>query len=124
MSGESLPMLMFSLSTSFAVFDKPFKMNKVISSISKGTFDVYLIHMNHFVYLWLWNKAFNVQEYYVTPFFIVKLVCVSLVIFTGSLAIGNIRKAASNYMYSKMKIDNLEKYYRKIDLTLKFEKRG
>ena len=122
MSGESLPMLMLSLGSCVFVFNKPPKENNFISSLSKGTFDVYLIHMNHFVYLWLWNKVFNIQGYYETSLFLIKLIGVSIVVFAVCLIIGNIRKISSDYLWSKIKIDRLEKFYKKVDLALNFEK--
>lgn len=109
MSGESLPMLMFSLGTIVIIFNKPAKENKLILAISGGIFDIYLIHMNHFVYLWLWNKMFRIQEYYHTPFFFIKIIGVSVLVFLVCIVIGNIRKLLSDYLNSKIKLGWIDK---------------
>lgn len=115
MSGEALPMLVFSLGTSVIIFNKPAKENKFISAVSGGTFDIYLIHMNHFVYMWLWNKMFQIQEYYHTSLFLVRMIGVGVFVFLVCIVIGNIRKLLSDCLNSKIKLDWIDKLCMQID---------
>lgn len=118
MSGEALPMLMFSLGTSVVVFNKPVKENKFVSAISGGTFDIYLIHMNHFVYMWLWNKIIRVQDYYRTPLFLIRMLGVGTLVFLVCIVIGNIRKQLSDYLNSKIKLGWICKLCMQVDQVM------
>lgn len=119
MNGESLPMLMFSLGTSIYVFDKPLRVNSFVENISKGTFDIYLIHMNHFVYIWLWNKLFKIERYYNSGGFLIEIFGVSLIVFCVCLTVGNIRKDISDYIHTNIKSRKLDSICERIDLMLK-----
>lgn len=101
MSGESIPMILASMSIVLLTIKKPVRFNGIINKISKGTLDVYLIHMNHFVYMWLWNIALPLQDRYTSKVFPLFVLMYACIVFCVSIIIGNVRSIILNYMESK-----------------------
>lgn len=107
MKGESLPMIFASISLTVAFIEKSVVNNKKINSIAEGSFDVYLIHMNHFVYLWLWNTLVPIKNYYTTNSFIFRLLGSTLSIFIITLIIGKIRCIFFDFLEKNIRLKKL-----------------
>lgn len=101
MSGESLPMILASMSIVLLVIKKQARFNSVINRISAGTLDVYLIHMNHFVYMWLWNTALPLQNRYNSNLFPVYVLGYACIVFCVGIVIGNVRSTVAKCIESK-----------------------
>jgi len=107
MKGESLPMIFAAISLTVVFIEKSIVNNKKINSIAEGSFDIYLIHMNHFVYLWLWNTLAPIKNYYTTNSFIFRLFGSTLSIFIITLVIGKIRCIFFDFLEKKICLKNL-----------------
>ena len=116
MNGESLPMILASMSSAVIVLKHlPNRSNPLINKLARGSFDIYLIHMNHFVYFWLWNKAIPISSFYDKPYFIFFICGSGIVVFLISLFIGNIRSSISAVVWSKVKWNKLQSIIDKVD---------
>lgn len=91
MNGESLPMILASVGIIIFVFELPMKSNNLINKWSKGSFDIYLIHMNYFIYEWIWCTIFPVAVLINKRLSPVYIILITLLIFIIALVIGNIR---------------------------------
>lgn len=115
MTGECIPMLMLSLGISFIVLSSKQHNLNIVNKISSGCFDVYLIHMNHFVYIVIWdwlciNKYVNSVIY---PVYTISLV---LIVFILCLIIGMIRVQTvgklctrfTDYIYNRIHLERVD----------------
>ena len=101
MSGESLPMILASMSVVLLVVKKEARYNEMINKMSRGTLDVYLIHMNHFVYIWLWNTVLPLQSRYGSKAFPFYVLGYAGIVFGVSIIVGNVRSIVSNHVESE-----------------------
>lgn len=102
MSGESLPMLAASLSCSMLVLKyTKHRNNVIINMISKGCFDVYLIHMNHFVYMYLWNDLFDIRGMFGTEIYLPFILGSCTAVFIVCLIAGNVRSCVDSFISRK-----------------------
>lgn len=91
MTGESFPMLLLSMTISIYFIKKPSRSCIFVNKVSRGCLDVYLIHMNHFFYNFLWNDLFPVNHYYSLKMFPLIIFGIALIVLILGLLIGNIR---------------------------------
>lgn len=115
MSGESLPMIMAAVGVTIFVLELPAKSNKFINAFSKGTFDIYLIHMNHFIYEWLWTMVFPITVLTTKLLFPVYDVLIAMLIFVVMLVIGNIRCVTFKFVENRIRIQRLERIENRIN---------
>lgn len=101
-SGESFPMVIAAVSLALWILGVQSKSNVIVNFISPGCFDVYLIHMNHLFYLWLWNELVEVEKLLVRPDYPIVIVGWGLAIFCISLFIGNLRVIATRKLINKL----------------------
>lgn len=120
MKGESIPMIMASIGLTLYVFEKEPNEIRIINSISKGSLDIYLIHMNHFVYLWLWKQIIPVSSLVNDYAYSIIILAVAFVIFTITLTIGNIRALLFSCIFKRFKIPRVEGIYMKINKIMNF----
>ena len=111
MNGESLPMIMAAIGVTIFVLEHPSRSKKYINSCDKGSFDIYLFHMNHFVYEWLWSVAFPIKMLLSKKLFPIYDILIGVLVFSLALFIGilscNIFKIIESNVRVQF-IDNLE----------------
>lgn len=111
MNGESLPMIMAAIGVTIFVLEHPSRSNKYINSCAKGSFDIYLFHMNHFVYEWLWSVAFPIKMLLSKKLFPIYDILIGVLVFSLALFIGILRCNIFKIIESNVRvqfIDNLE----------------
>ena len=80
--GNSLIILLTSVSTFLLFKSISIKNSGFINSLSATTFGVYLIHDNDCIRSYLWNHLLVVKNYYVQPYFVLYSVIIILLIFS------------------------------------------
>ena len=111
---------MASIGLTLFVFEKEPKEIHIINLISKGSLDIYLIHMNHFVYLWLWKQIVLVESLVNDYAYSIKILVATVVIFTVTLTIGNIRSLLFSSVFKRIKMPRIEGVYMKINKLMNF----
>ena len=87
------------------------KNNKIINTIAGTTFAIYLIHEHPFNRDFIWKNFFHTDLFYNEWYFIIMVICTSIVIFIVCSLIDFIRKKITSYI----KIKKLDEIYIKID---------
>jgi len=89
-NGNNSPIVMLVAISIFVVFKNlNIKTSRVINIASSATFGVYLIHENPFMYDFLWNHIFSVQNAFSGSFpkFLLYFIVVSLSVYVGATVI-------------------------------------
>lgn len=73
--------------------------NPFINTVASTTFAVYLIHNNPIISNWLWNSMVSSKDYFESPFFLLHMLGVTLLIFAVCSILEWLRlKAFDNYI--------------------------
>ena len=91
MTDESIFTLISSISLCLIALLAKQRNIKFINTVSKGTLDIYLIHMNHYIYIFIWTKLFKVQKMYSSNMYMLYIISIASVVFAVCLIIGIIR---------------------------------
>ena len=90
-SGESIFIVIISICI-FILFESRIQKNiKSIDLIASGTFDVYLIHMNHFIYDLIWIKLFDMPKFKNDSILFIYIFLASILVFIICNSFGVLR---------------------------------
>ena len=78
MSGESIFVITASISLFYLFLNNEKFENKIINYISTITLDIYLIHMNHIIYMYIWNDLFTINKLFDKPLFPLYAIVISI----------------------------------------------
>lgn len=92
MSGESIFMIIASISLFYLFLNKKEFRNRFVNYISTVTLDIYLIHMNHIIYLYIWNELFAINKLFDKPLFPLYSIIITIIVFAVCAIIGVIRQ--------------------------------
>jgi len=115
MSGESIFIISAAVSLFYLFLNKKRFTNGIINQMGNSTFDVYLIHMNHLIYMWIWNDLFKIKILFKSQMFPIYAIIIASTVFIITDFIGILRNIM--FIYVK-KIYNVvmkgrNKYYEK-----------
>lgn len=71
--------------------------NPFINTVASTTFAVYLIHNNPIISDWLWNTVVQANNYFSSPFFLLHMISVSLLLFVMCSVLEWLRLKVINY---------------------------
>ena len=114
MTGESVFMILAGVSLFWIFLLLPERESSIINRISRGTIDVYLIHMNHFVYMWLWSECFHIIRHLADWWYPLYVIGCSTVVLGVGLLCGNLRVFVEKKFFNKQQ-SKLQRCVDKID---------
>lgn len=90
------PTLLISIVLFLSFLNLKINNSKIINTIGKSTFGIYLLHDHMILKNYIWNKLFKVNELYYQKTFITKSIIIALIIFASFSLIEYIRMIIEN----------------------------
>ncbi len=105
---QTVPIIIISILLFLGFINMNIKSSKIINTIAKTTFGIYLIHDSRYGRLILWNKIFKNSTYLTSKYLIPYSIMVIIIVFVVCALIDFIRSKTLEKIYSNI-IDRIER---------------